>query len=301
MNGADYKEFDDADYTRFRRSLLRAKGSPRQRSFLMAVRSNREFLGFIREDIATNGSRETPLCSERLTENEFKDPPASTETVLYTIWAELRPRLACRTTFWASVTCRHIENEKIDAVYLAANGGTQLGGAERIDRALQGDGADAAKPIDDCVRTVLRRLSGLPDARGNRTVYVDCPLARAWWRERLVAGISQGDKGRADRVREVARVNQAYWEELVILVVSRNSILGSHEVRDAFILALAGLLAREPNTPLRTAKELRLACRAIGVMQASRELSVLDTAEIHSLLNGIVEAQHRKAVARRED
>ena len=30
-----------------------------------------------------------------------------------------------------------------------------------------------------CVRTVLRRLGGLPEVRGNRSVYVDCPFARA--------------------------------------------------------------------------------------------------------------------------
>ena len=283
MKGAIYREFVDADYTKFRRGLLRTKGGPRQRDFLRAIRNNEDFLNFVRNGIATGGSGEPPLCPERMTEHEFKNPPASTETELYEAWKELTPRIACRTTFWASVTCRHIEGDRIQAVYLAANGGSNINAIERIDRVLQGDGDNSAKRIDDCVRTVFRRLSGLPEARGNRSVYVDCPFARAWWRARLVAEISQGDQHRADSVRMVVRVSQAYWEELVTLVVSRNSVLGSHEVRNTFILSLADFLMNESETPLRIAKNLRIVCRSIGVIQASRELSVLDEGEIRVL------------------
>lgn len=300
MSSAIYKEFSDADYTRFRRSLLRTKGGPTQRDFLRSARKNEDFLHVL-NGVAIDGLRELPLCPERLTENEFKHPPASTEADLYNAWAGLTPRIACRTTFWASLTCRHIESGRINATYLAANGRANIGGSDRIDRALQGYGDNDAKLIDDCVRTVLRRLGGLPEARGNRTVYVDCPLARAWWRERLVADISQGDESRAEAVREVVRVSQTYWEELVTLVVSRNSVLGSHAVRNAFILSLADLIAKEPETPLRIAKNLRLACRMIGVTQASRELSVLDEGEIHALMDNIVELQHKQALARTID
>ena len=301
MNSAGYREFVDADYTKFRRGLLRTKGGRRQRDFLRTVRDNKDFLNLLRDGITTVGLREPPLFPECMTEHEFKHPPASTETELYKAWENLTPRIACRTTFWASVTCRHIEENKIQAVYLAANGGPNISAAERIDRVLQGNGDNRAKRIDDCVRTVLRRFGGLPEVRGNRSVYVDCPLARAWWRERLVAEISQGDRHRADSVRTVIRITQTYWEELVTLVVSRNSVLGSHEVRNAFILSLADLLTNEPETPLRIGKNLRLACRNIGVIQASRELGVLDEDEIHALMDSIVKIQHQQALKRSAD
>lgn len=298
MNGVAlfYKEFKDADYTKFRFSLLHTKGGARQRDFLNATRSAEEFLEFVRTGLATEGAREPPLCPERLTEEEFKFPPVSTEKGLYSVWKDLTPGIACRATFWANLTCRHIEEGKIDAIYLAGKSGANASGAERIDHVLQDDRETAANQIDLCVRAVLRRLSGLP-GRGNRSVYVDCPFARAWWRGRLVADISQGDKDRADIVWAVVRVNQTFWETLVNPVVSRNSVLGSHEVRNAFIVSLADLMAKEPETPLRNHKNLQLASRKIGIIQASRELSVLDEGEVRDIMADIVKLQHEQALA----
>ena len=295
MTGAVYQEFDDAAFSRFRRRLLRNKGGSEQREFLQAVRDDEEFLRVIQNAVVTQGSAEPVLCPDRLTESEFKQPPANTEEEMYSAWSSLTPRVACRTTFWANLTCCHIENGRIHAAYLAANGGPGAGGAERIDRVLHGDGESAAKPIDYCVRTVFRRLGGLPEARGNKSVYVDCPLARAWWRERLVAEVSKGDLDCAEDVRQVTRVNQTYWEELVVLVVSRNSVLGSHEVRDTFILSLADLMARKHRTPLRIAKNLRAACRMVGIIQASRELSVLEEGELRELMDDVVDLRHEQS------
>ena len=301
MTGTNYQEFDDAAFSRFRRSLLRNKGGGEQREFLKAVLDDEEFLRVIRSAVVTQGSCEPVLCPDRLTESEFKQPPANTEADLYRAWSSLTPRVACRTTFWANLTCRHIENGRIRAAYLAANGGTGAGGAERIERVLGGKGESAVKLIDNCARTVLRRLGGLPEARGNKSVYVDCPLARAWWRERLVSEVSKGDPDCAEDIREVTRVNQAYWEELVVLVVSRNSVLGSHEVRDTFILSLADLMNRERNTPLRIAKNLRAACRMIGTIQASRELSVLDEGELRKLMDDVVRLHHDRESTEGDD
>ena len=293
MTGDNFREFDDASFTRFRRKLLRKKGAPEQRGFLQVVRDDEEFLRVVRNSVGTDGSRDPYLCPNVLTESEFKQPPASTEADLYRVWLSLTPRVACRTTFWANLTCYHIENGRIRATYLAANGISGATGAERIDRVLKDESESAAKPIDDCVRTVLRRLGGLPD-RGNRSVYADCPFARAWWRERLVNEVSIGDADLADDIREVTRVNQTYWEELVVLVVSRNSVLGSHEVRNTFIRSLADLFVRENETPLRKAKKLRAACRMIGTIQASRELSVLEEGELRALMDDVVQSQHEK-------
>ena len=301
MTGTDYREFDDAAFTRFRRKLLRTKGGPEQRAFLQVVRDDEEFLRVIRNSVGTNGLSEPSLCPDVLTESEFKQPPTSTEVDLYRAWSSLTPRIACRATFWANLTCLHIENGRIRAAYLAANGISGATGAERIDRVLQGEGESVAKPIDDCVRTVLRRLGGLPEARGNKSVYVDCPFARAWWRERLINEVSKGCPDLVGDVREVTRVNQTYWEELVVLVVSRNSVLGSHEVRDGFILSLAELLKAEEGTPLRKSKNLRIACRMVGTIQASRELSVLEEAELRTLMDDVVRLHHHHGRAEGSD
>ena len=294
MNGEYFQEFDDASFSRFRRKLLRSKGSTEQRTFLEAVRDDDTFLKVITDEVTTLGSCKPELSPEILTENEYKHPPANTEAALYNAWEKLTPRIACRTTFWANLTCLHIESSRIKAAYLAANGNVGTTGVERIDRVLSSNGDEASKPIDDCVRTVLRRLGGLPEARGNRSVYVDCPFSRAWWRERLVAEVSEDNPDIISIVREVTRINQTYWEELVVLVVSRNSVLGSRKVRDLFILMLANLMSSEINTSLRVAKNLRNACRMVGAIQASRELSVLDQNELLDLLKLVVNTHHEQ-------
>ena len=294
MSYSDYRQFEDSGLTRLRLRLLRTKGGEKQRDFLRKVRNDDEFLGYLRKRIAMEGTLEVALCPDRLTENEYKLPPIETEEALYDAWADLTPRVACRTTFWSNVTYRHIEHNRICAVYLAANGGVGGSGAERIDRVLRDGSADASKGIDACVRTVLRRLGGLPEARGNRSVYVDCPFGRAWWRERLVREVSGGDPIRAEEIRDAIRVNQTYWEELVVLIVSRNSVLGSREVRDAFLLSLAEQLARDPWTPLATARTLREACRMVGVLQSSRELSVLEKDELLLLMQEVVRSFHER-------
>ena len=119
--------------------------------------------------------------------------------MLYSSWSYVAPALACRSTFWAAVTLNHVRHGLIDSAFLAANGGNLPGGAERIDFALNDRSNSGPQRVDNCVRTVLRRLGGLPEVRGNRSVYVDCPFARAWWRERM---IEQASEGRDDVARE---------------------------------------------------------------------------------------------------
>ena len=279
-----HKELKDSDYTQVRKNLLRTKGGSFQRDFLEAVRNSQTFIDYIRSKISTEGSYELPLSPDPMTEDEFKAPPEDTEIRLYESWSELTPRMACRSTFWANFTCRHIEDQKVNAVYLAANGGNLPGGAERIDRALMETGNEQPQMIDRTVRTVLRRLGGLPEVRGNRSVYVDCPFARAWWREHLVEQIAQGDTSIAAQVRKVIRIHQTYWEKLVDRIVSRNSTFGSVKVRNAFFHTLARFIKANPESALRETKALERACRRITVHQGTRELSILDDAELMEVI-----------------
>ena len=288
MRSVPHKELKDSDYTRVRRNLLRTKGGPLQRNFLDAVRNNQAFLDYIQSEISTEGSYELPLSPDPMTEAEFKAPPADTETRLYESWSELTPRVACRSTFWAYFTCRHIAAHKINSFYLAANGGNMSGGAERIDRALMETGEKQPKMMDSTVRTVLRRLGGIPEVRGNRSVYVDCPFARAWWRGRLVEQTAQEDTSLAVQVRKVIRIHQTYWEKLIDRIVSRNSTFGSLQVRNAFLQALACFIAANPGGALHKTKALERTCRRIAVHQGVRELSILDDTELGDIMNAVI-------------
>ena len=162
MNAIDgpFKELSDTEYAKFRKELLRVKGSERQREFLGIVRDTDAFLDHV-SAIATEGTVDAALATEPMTESEYKDPPPDTEQALYVAWSSLAPAVACRSTFWANLTIEHIRAGRIQSAYLAANGGNLPGGAERIDFALDEEKGQGPKQIDECVRTVLRRLGGL--------------------------------------------------------------------------------------------------------------------------------------------
>ena len=209
---------------------------------------------------------------------------------MFATWYDVSPRVACRISFWAEVTLRHIRSETIAEPYwLAANGGRTEGGDERIDRALAMRGDSGDRFVDDCVRTVIRRMSGLPAARGNRSVFVNPSFGRGWWREKLVVNIIErpGAEDRQDLL-DVVRASQQYWENLITMIVSRGSVFGSRNVQDALVNSLAKHLKEHPGTRLRTANGLTRVLRRVSNVAASREIGVLAFDEIGEILDGLI-------------
>ena len=286
----NYSDLNQEDYLRLQTVLLEEKGSAAQRQFLDAAQDNGEFLAFITERVRLVDGTPLPSFDGALTESSFQEPTQDQERRIYDILRAVPPRTACRVSFWAAVTLAHIKSGKIrEATWLASNGGITASGAERIDRALRVDGAGEAGAIDDCVRTVFRRMSGLPAARGNRSVFVNPTFGRAWWRERLVARILQRRSGVQDRqsLLQVVRRNQEYWERLVTMIVSRGSVFGSVDVQDALVNGLARHLQNNPDTPLRNATALVTLLRRFSNLASSREMAVLDFQEVNQIIEGL--------------
>ena len=293
----EYVELDEGAYSGLQRRLLRDKGGAFQREFLGAVRSG-DFLAFIeRNDVkATAGNEVAPFDGVRLTEQSFKELTDDQERAAYERWKDVPPRVACRTSFWAQVTLQHLRSGAINAAYwLAANGGKNESGEERIDRALAEKGDRASKLVDECVRTVLRRMSGLPFARGNRSVFVNPSFGRAWWRERMIARISarEGVECRISLL-DVVRCNQQYWEDIVTMIVSRGSVFGSENVQDAFVNSMAKHFRAQPSTPLKHASKLNDARRRFSNIAASRELGVLDFSELGEIADRLLVTLHQQ-------
>lgn len=291
MTSHDYKELKQEDYLRLQIVLLKEKGGRAQREFLEATKNNYQFLAFMEENAKMVEGTSFPLFDGVLTESSFKEPTQDQEHRMYDVWCGVSPRTACRVSFWAGITLEHIRSGKIgQASWLAANGGITESGEERIDRALHMDGDGNAKTIDDCVRTVFRRMSGLPAARGNRSVFVNPTFGRAWWRERIVARILERGQGVEDRetLLKVVRRNQEYWEILVTMIVSRGSVFGSVDVQDALINRLARHLKEASDTPLQNATTLKLLVRRFSNLAASREFGVLDFNEISDVVDELI-------------
>ena len=281
------KELVDAEYTAFRKDLLRIKGHDRQRQFLKDTLFDNGFLAMF-SDIGITGTIDVKIISTPLTESEYRDPPPSTEKTLYDSWPELTPTVACRTTFWSYVTISHIEAGKIQSKYLASTGGSVSSGGERIDLVLDDQKPVQPKLMDDCVRAVLRRLGGLPEVRGNRSVFVDCPFARAWWRERMIRQAAK-DKGNVEeKIRMILRTNQTYWEKFIDRIVFRNSTFGSDNIRGAFLRALANFVQEDQSTDLRSPSGLQRLCRRATAYQGAKELSFLDDNELDDLMEEVV-------------
>ena len=300
-----YQELDPDQYYQLQRKLIKRKGDDRQREFLEALKDNDSFAAWIESQVPTNEGRKLPIFNGPLTEASFKELTADQEAQMYDLWQDAPPRTACRPSFWASVTLEHVREGKItEATWLAANGGVTETGEERIDRALAAKTDDAGnKLVDDCVRTVFRRMSGLPVARGNRSVFVNPTFGRAWWRERIVTAILKRDDVVADRqsLLEVVRRSQEYWENLVTMIVSRGSVFGTDDIQAALIHTLAQRFQVNPNRPLRIASTLVTALQRFSNLAASREISVLPFPEIcgivDSLLTRVETAQDRGNVA----
>ena len=293
-----YAERDPEAYTRLQHRLVRDKGSRLQIDFLEAARDKTSFLEFMdAHDVVTTGGRAVDLFGGVLTEQSFKELTEGQERTAWEKWTEVPPGTACRTSFWAEVTLRHVEAGSIEEPYwLAANGGKNESGEERIDRAFaERRGERRAKLLDDCVRTVFRRMSGLPLARGNRSVFVNPSFGRAWWRERLIARLSRRE-GVEDRTAllDVVRCSQEYWEDLVKMIVSRGSVFGSEDVQDAFVNSLAKHFKAMPSTPLRKATRLKDALRRFSNVAASRELGVLDFSEVGEIADSLLAGVHQR-------
>lgn len=276
-----YREFNDADYTNLRKDLIREKGSELQKEFLHILKDSNQFTAWLEERVKIEEEGvDFDLVVDALSENEFKDLPALMEKELFGKWKAITPAQACRATFWGYMTLRHIKESKISSYYLAAKGGTLPGGLERIDAALRDGGA---KGIDDIVRTALRRLSGLPGVRGNRTVYTDCTFARAWWRGHITREICEETPAAAEKITEILRVNQTYWENFINPAVSKNSVFGDTKIRASLIWALSDLLDDENKKPLFVAKNLEKIIKRVGVRLAWQELAVFPSKELKAL------------------
>ncbi len=290
-NTVVYQELNESKYFQFQKQLLKDKGGQLQREFLKSALCNETFLSFLTSRVVTNEGKTLPCFDGPLTESSFKDPTPDQELKMYQLWYDVSPRTACRVSFWASVTLEHIKKEKIaEASWLAATGGSTDTGEERIEKALFLERNQDNKAVDGCVRTVFRRMSGLPAARGNRSVFVNPTFGRAWWRERIIARITERETAIQSRAMllEVIRQSQQYWENLVTLIVSRGSVFGSVDVQDALINSLARHFSEYPDTQLRSASTLKTFLRRFSNIAASRELGVLEFAEISEILDNLI-------------
>ena len=218
------------------------RGGNEQREFLSLVAKNpSEFCKLVRSWGLTQG--ETPTVTEHaLTEKEFADPPWSTECIIAATWKDLPPGLAARPEAWFRIHVEMIEQRRVKSSYLAANSNGESGRA-RIAQALN---ATDAQAVDLCVRNVLRRLGGVIGDRANRSAFIDCPLAKAWWRNRYAQEAHRSFGKDSVEVLSGALRRSFRWSSLVEAMISRLTVIGDSAIRPAIVQGVAQGVGETP-------------------------------------------------------
>ena len=291
----NWQQLDTAEYTKFRNRLIphsKSRGNDEQIDFLKQCKNRDSFLQTMERIPKTEG-KQIPKLPDTMTEMEFKSPPRSREESIYQQWKGLTPFIASSSAFWAYVTIEHIQEGILEPSYLAGNGADGQTGQERIERALDAVGDDKKKRIDDCIRTIFRQLGGLPGVRGNRSVYVDCPLARSWWRQRLVSRAAERTGLNAEIIGLSIRKTKTHWEQIVSAMVSRNTVFGLDKVQDALMAGLVPIFdplheQYEEDDGRRTAKHVRNICQRLCFIGGSQEFGLCDIEELRAIVDDIV-------------
>ncbi len=221
-----------------------------------------------------------PTAVQKLTGKEVSEPPLSTEKNHYTRLSNLPPRIAAMPAFWTSYQIEMIRFKLIEPANLAGQAGSTDSGRARLEKAMK---SSNMKLLDDCVRTVLRQLGGLPEVRGNISLFVDCKIARAWWRGHISECASNDMGLDLDTVWNLLRLSTAPWEAMILFGLRRLTTVSDRSVRSAFIARLIELEIHKLSSKDRkkTVEELM---KQIGVIGANRALGYLTPNENLSLI-----------------
>ena len=180
---------------------------------------------YLRRHLALDGVdlEAPPFPRVALTPDEFREPPRELENELADAWeGHLQPAQASQPFFWLLSHIVWLEQHRF--------------GVDDLDSAFTA----SASTLDDQTRAFLRRSSGLPHIRGNISVFSDCPLARAWWRCRVVSAVADDSGGAISRedAHRLLHDHRPVWETLVMLSLRRITVINQPRARAALVAAL---------------------------------------------------------------
>lgn len=253
----------------------KARGGGRQREFLRLVAEDQDSFCHLVRSWGLKAGEQPPVTENRLSEKEFADPPWSTELMIASAWAALPVSLAARPETWTRIHIAMIEKGRIKSSYLAANGKGESG-RTRIAQARRGTDARA---IDSCVRTVLRRLGGVIPDRANRTAFLDCPLAKTWWRHRFANEAHNVFHRHSVETLSAVLRPSFRWEALIEAMVSKLTIIGDTSIRPAVVQCLAEGLGA-------TGREVKDMLGWIGRRTTTQALGALGPDHVLQIVSG---------------
>lgn len=207
-----------------------------------------------------------------LTGQEVANPPLETEWSHYSLLDDLPPRLAALPSFWTSYQLEMVRRELVDpADFATPISSTNETGRARLQKAIR---RSRKNLLDQCTRTVLRQLGGLPEVRGYVTVFVDCRLSRAWWRGHISHQVATDMNVDVERVWVHLRLADATWDQLQQYTVRRLTVVGDRNVRSALIARLMESRLDQESSKIRRQRTQAFFAR-VGARSAHQALGAL--------------------------
>ena len=284
------KRYHAESFSRFRKIALKDRGGELQREILDRTRNanGKDFCDWLAEKIdgGIEGEIEPnmPEIPPKITAAEFKNPTEKTSEYMWKAWKDIHPGTACNPAVWGYIVSRLIADGRIEPSYLmmGSNGG-QTNGRKEIDTALAATGDDRKGKIDFCVRSFLRRLSSLPEARGARSVYQDCPPSRAWWQHYIASEVAKSIDGSDADIRALFEV-RVIWELLSDKMATRLTVIGDRNIREGIV----GFLLDQPSkSRFFEEKHLHRLLTEIGVMCSWRALGFFPPAQVKEIVDSL--------------
>ena len=252
------------------------RGSPEQQKFVELVADDTEAFCRQLQSWITQKGNSPKLLPRKLGYTEYRDPPYKTEVEIAQTWDYLPPSQASRPGTWTRISLELIKKDLVESHYFVNGGNSKYNGRDKIQGILNRNNPDE---IDGCVRGIFRSLGGLTGPRGKRTTFIDCPLAKCWWRHRIACQVHEcfpdiGVKDYSDGLRQ-----SSMWQELIESMVSKLTVIGDDNIRLAVIryLVESGNVSKLHVQALLQAIGRRSTTQALGFFEPSEILEMINT------------------------
>lgn len=281
-NSIDWEVVQNDELSILQRKVLFSENrTERQRELLeyTSAQKSDDFCEFFLK-LGINGTvRYTSLPD--MTESEFLDPPWISECELWERLECVPPSITSTPGCWTRICLQAIEEGKITPACFAreANSSKDQNGRSRITRALR-DGNTTE--IERCVRRIFRVMGGV-FSRGRRTSFIDCPLAKAWWRHLISLRTSKMlNESRPIQVYSNILRKRLVWELLIERIISNQTVIGFPKVCTAVMHELEGL---ERESLSLTKKSVAQILLQAGNRCTNYALELLDINEVINLIS----------------
>ena len=271
------KRYDSIALRNFRRKAITEKGDDFQKEILTCILDSENFPPWLDEKInqPTEGDDIVfPSGCRRLCTKEYIEFPETTMRMYYSEWQDIPLSDAATPGFWAYVTRQAVVEHKIASHDLVLSSKESQpddsAGRSKIEEALESADDIRSDKMDKLIRNFLRNLCGLHEVRSARSLYQDCPFARAWWQCHVGHKASPNDW--YDRILPMLR-EKPVWEIMSDRMVSGLAVIGDINIRNGVILYLLEQKERKKD-------DIRDLLARVGVMSGWCALGSFSAEEI---------------------